>query len=79
MQDWLTTKEAAERLGIDQRSVVKAINRGTLRAVKRGRDYLIEAAEVVRYAAVHQRSGDRSVRSDIQTDTVTHEGTEGVS
>jgi excisionase family DNA binding protein len=61
MQDLLTTTEAAERLGIDKRSVVKAINRGKLRAAKRGRDYLLEASEVDRYAAEHLRSAVRSV------------------
>lgn len=55
MTELLTTREAAERLGIDRRSVVRAINRGTLRAAKRGRDYLIESAEIERYQVEHRR------------------------
>lgn len=45
----LTTKEAAARLGIHWRSVVKAIQRGKLKAEKRGRDYFIEQAELDSY------------------------------
>lgn len=47
----LTTKQAAEQLGVDGRSVVKLISRGRLRAVKLGRDWLIEENEVERYKA----------------------------
>ena len=53
--DLLTTKEAAERLGIHWRSVVKAIQRGALEASKRGRDYLIEQSEVERYDRERRR------------------------
>jgi excisionase family DNA binding protein len=45
-----TTHEAADRLGIKPRSVVKAVKRGLIRAEKRGRDYWIEDEEVERYA-----------------------------
>jgi excisionase family DNA binding protein len=44
----LTTTEAAERLGISKRSVARLIKRGRIAAEKRGRDYLIEEAEVER-------------------------------
>jgi excisionase family DNA binding protein len=50
----LTTREAADRLGIQARSVVQLIRRGRLKAEKRGRDYLIEAAEVKRYEQERQ-------------------------
>lgn len=46
----LTTHEAADRLGIKPRSVVKAIKRGLIKAEKRGRDYWIEDEEIERYA-----------------------------
>lgn len=46
----LTTREAADRLGLKPRSVVQFIKRGLIAAEKRGRDYLIEASEVERYA-----------------------------
>lgn len=45
-----TTREAADRLGIKSRSVVKAIREGLIRAEKRGRDYWIEDEEIERYA-----------------------------
>jgi excisionase family DNA binding protein len=45
----LTTAEAADRLSITARSVARLIKRGTIKAEKRGRDYLIEVAEVERY------------------------------
>jgi excisionase family DNA binding protein len=76
MLDLLTTAEAATRLEIDKRSVVRAINRGKLHALKRGRDYLIEASEVERYAAARRSSGKSSVHTQTQADEETHEGTE---
>lgn len=45
----LTTREAADRLGIKARSVVQLIRREHLKAEKKGRDYLIPAEEVERY------------------------------
>lgn len=45
----LTTKDAADRLGIKPRSVVALIRRGLLQATKHGRDYAIDEAEVARY------------------------------
>lgn len=45
----LTTHEAADRLGIKPRSVVQLIKRDLLAAVKHGRDYSIDPAEVERY------------------------------
>ena len=67
----LTTTEAAARLKIDKRSVVRAINRGKLRAAKRGRDYLIEPSEVERYAREHQRSAPSSAHTGTPADDVT--------
>lgn len=45
-----TTRDAADRLGIKPRSVVWLIKNGLLTATKHGRDYLIEDAEIDRYA-----------------------------
>ncbi len=53
--DALTTKEAAARLGIHWRSVVKAIQRGALPARKHGRDYLIDGADVEQYRVSRSR------------------------
>lgn len=46
----LTTKEAANRLGIKARSVVALIKRNLIAAEKKGRDYLIDESEVERYS-----------------------------
>jgi excisionase family DNA binding protein len=42
----MTTKEAADLLGIKPRSVVQRIRRGTLKATKKGRDYDIDPDEL---------------------------------
>jgi hypothetical protein len=61
----LTTDEAAaliaERSGrpMSRQGVLQAIGRGTLIAVKRGRDNLIERHEVERYASNRPRRGRR--------------------
>ena len=43
MDEFLTTKEAAERLGLTLRAVQKMIEAGRLEATKVGRDYIIHA------------------------------------
>lgn len=48
MSSLLTTREAADRLGLKPRSVVWAIKQGLIKAEKRG-DYWIESTEVERY------------------------------
>lgn len=45
----LTTHEAADRLGINARSVARLIKRGQLQADKHGRDYSISPEEIERY------------------------------
>jgi excisionase family DNA binding protein len=40
-QDWLTVKEAAERLSVTERTVTKHINEGKLEAIKEGREWRI--------------------------------------
>ena len=44
-----TTTEAAALLKVQPRSVTKAIERGRLKAEKRGRDWHIDAAELARF------------------------------
>lgn len=46
----LTTKQAAARLGISPRTVKDLCARGPLKCQKFGRDWLIDEAEVERYA-----------------------------
>ncbi len=45
----MTTHEAADRLGIQARSVVQLIRRKIITATKHGRDYWITEEEVERY------------------------------
>jgi excisionase family DNA binding protein len=40
-QDWLTVKEAAERLSVTERTITKHINEGKLEAKKEGREWRI--------------------------------------
>ena len=49
------TKEAARRLGIKQMGVVKAILRGSLKATRLGREYMIDPRELDYYAAFISR------------------------
>lgn len=41
---WISTKEAAERLGISRRSVVDRINKGKLRARRDGKLWLVHSS-----------------------------------
>jgi excisionase family DNA binding protein len=45
----MTTQEAAQMLGLKQKTVTVFCKRGTIKATKRGRDYDISLAEVRRY------------------------------
>jgi len=47
----VTLREAAERLGVSPDNLRGAIARGSLRAVKHGRDWWVTEAEVQRYAS----------------------------
>lgn len=47
--DWLTAAEAAEWLGYKKATIRQYINRGLIRATKRGRDWMIERSEVERF------------------------------
>jgi excisionase family DNA binding protein len=44
--DFITTKEAAERLGITRRRVVALVTAGRLPATKFGRDYMIREKDL---------------------------------
>lgn len=45
----LTLTEAAQRAGVDPSALRHAIRLGTLTAIKRGRDWFVEPAEIERY------------------------------
>jgi len=52
----LTLREAAEKLGLSPVTLRVQAERGTLRARKIGRDWMVTPAEVERYRAVHMRA-----------------------
>jgi excisionase family DNA binding protein len=60
----MTTRDAADRLGIKARSVVWAIKKGYIKAEIRGRDYWIEESEIERYEKerrpAHRPRGDKA-------------------
>lgn len=53
----LTTREAANRLALTHETVRRYINRGLLRAEKRGRDWFIPLSEIERYTAIRRPAG----------------------
>ena len=61
----MTTKEAAERLGLSLGTVQIQIRKGKLRALRRGRDHWILPREVERYRAesLGQALGGRPARA----------------
>src|SRR5207248_1070004 len=44
MEDLLSTKQVADRLGVDTKTVLRYLHQGKLRGVRIGRDYRIPAA-----------------------------------
>lgn len=53
----LTTKEAAEVLGVTMSNLRIQIAAGRLKAMKRGRDWFIEPEELDRYRRERQQDG----------------------
>lgn len=53
----MTTSEAASRLGLTARSVARLINTGKIAAIKHGRDYWIDEAEIDRYQSTRRKAG----------------------
>ncbi len=51
----MTLKEAAALLGTSPDNLRGAISRGSLRAKKLGRDWIVTAREVEQYRKVHRR------------------------
>jgi excisionase family DNA binding protein len=58
----LTTTEAARALGLTRIAILKAISRGTLDAVKLGRDWLITPAAVEDYRQTRRDKPGRRPR-----------------
>lgn len=50
---YITVSEAAQTLGVSVVTIRQQIRRGTIRAVRLGREYLIEPSEVERYRRLH--------------------------
>ena len=61
--EWLTVPEMAGLLGVKDSTVRAQIHRGRLKALKVGRDWLIETNEAERYRKenARQSAGDRGV------------------
>ena len=59
----VTTKEAAQTLGVTAVRVRQLIKDGRLVAEKRGRDHLLEDREVERFKRHGRRSGNCEVQS----------------
>src|SRR4051794_41787435 len=57
MNELLTTKDAADRLGLSVRGVQALIAKGVLPGERMGRDYLVRAADVERVKASRPRRG----------------------
>jgi citrate synthase len=55
----LTTKQAADRLGLKPQSVIAFIKRGKIAGRKVGRDWIISVEEVERYANAPKARGGR--------------------
>lgn len=49
-EEVLTLKEAGERLALSPQTLYLQVRRGKLAATKKGREYLVLASEVARYA-----------------------------
>lgn len=53
----LTTSEAARVLGVQPRTVTRHIERGLIKAMKKGRDYLIAEEELARFQRERRGTG----------------------
>lgn len=60
--DWVTTSEAAVILGITPVRVRQLIGTGQLRSEKKGRDYILDRAEVERFNSEGRRPGGRPAK-----------------
>jgi excisionase family DNA binding protein len=57
MEDFLTTIQAGELLGVTRKMIIKLINAGRIAATKMGRDYLIPLTEIERYKRERKPAG----------------------
>jgi site-specific DNA-methyltransferase (adenine-specific) len=57
MKGFLTTTEAAQRLGVNQSRVRQLVGEGRLEAEKLGRDLLVSEASVIRYEKERRKAG----------------------
>lgn len=54
----LTTRDAARELGVQSQTVLKAIYKRQLKAVKVGRDWQIDSGDFTRYKQTRKRPGN---------------------
>ena len=58
-EEWITTNEAAEILGIALNSVGNLLRRGKLKGKKFGRFWMVSKASVAEYAASYRKPGPK--------------------
>jgi len=51
----LTLREAADQLGVNPATLRQQVNKGKLKATKRGRDWFVQPAELRRYDEARKR------------------------
>lgn len=68
----LTTREAAEVLGITRRQVSNLIGKGKLKATRFGRDWQVDSESVEAYKGAYRKPGPRPGVKDELGDTLQH-------
>lgn len=59
MDDYITAKQAADELGLDPSHIRRLCERGTLAAIKPGRDWLVLRQAVLDYKANPPKPGPK--------------------
>ena len=65
-KEFLTLSEAAEESGLAAATLRVQIHRGRLAAVKRGRDWLVDATALMNYLESRDRRGRRPARKQVR-------------
>ncbi len=57
MDNWLTTSEAADDLGVTRPRVLQFIYAGRLPATRRGHQWMIHRKDLAEFAAIERKTG----------------------
>jgi excisionase family DNA binding protein len=63
----LSTSEAAQRAGITERGMRKAIERGRLQARRLGRDWFVQADDLERWIVLHPGRGRPALVESVES------------